>query len=251
MPTPLRKTKDQPAANLWPIPVGDVLRQATPVALSYIPVGILYGALAQNAGLTFGQTISISLLVYSGAAQLLAAQMLAQGAAYLGIAAAATILTLRHLLMGASLTPYIKGLSPKAKALLSPIMTDESFALGWKRYKETRIEEIDQAHPFFFGVSLTLYITWNAASALGHIAGQAAPLLMDAGFDLIFPLLFVAVIAGLITTKAEGAAAIGALAFAAILRRWIPAEWLILTAGCIAAIIGVAFERPAAKGKRP
>ena len=67
-------------ASLRPIPLKSVMADATAVALSYVPLGVLYGALAERAGLTLSESAGMSLMIYSGAAQLVAAQMLAAGA---------------------------------------------------------------------------------------------------------------------------------------------------------------------------
>lgn len=224
--------------SILAIPLRAVFSDATPVALSYVPLAILYGALAQAAGLTLIQTVAMSLLVYSGAAQLLTVQMLAAGASHVGILIAGTVLTVRHILMGASIGLYTRALSPLTKAILSPLMTDESFALAWKRY---RMES--DAHGYFFGANLYLYVTWSIASMTGHALGETAPALSTVGLDLIFPLLFLAVLISIISTRTEAIAAGVGLAFAFLTRAYIPAEWSIPLTGLVAAAAGVALDR--------
>ncbi len=227
--------------DLFPVPYGDIAREATPVALSYIPIAILFGTMAEQAGLTFAQTAAFSLFVYSGAAQLIAVQMLVAGASHLAVILAAGVLTVRHVLMGASLSLYTKGLPKRAKALLSPFMTDESFALAWKAYRTTEASQ-GTAHGFFLGTNLYLYMAWNAATIAGYAAGQfisvpARP------FELLFALLFIAILAGLITTAREGIVAVASLVFAALLLTLVPVAWLIPLAGFAACAVGVALER--------
>lgn len=226
------------AASLRPVPLQSVIADATAVALSYVPLGILYGAMAERAGLTLFETWAMSLMVYSGAAQLVAAQMLAVGAAPFSIVVASAVLTIRHVLMGASLAKYTRPLSTGAKLILSPFMTDESFALAWGQYRKD-----PHAHGFFLGANFYLYASWNLSSIAGYLAGQAAPNLTGLGLDLVFPLLFVAILASITSSWSEAFAAAGGIAVALLLRRWLPSEWMIPVAGIAAALVGPAVER--------
>jgi len=236
------------SSSLRPIPLRSVFADATAVALSYIPFGVLFGAMAQRAGLTLGEACAMSLFVYSGAAQLIAAQMISAGAAPLTIVVASAVLTIRHVLMGISLSPYTRSLPPAAKLVLSPMMTDESFALAWNRYRRD-----SRDHGFFLGANLYLYVTWNLSTAAGYLAGQAAPALTGLGLDLVFPLLFVAILVGMTTQASEALAAVSGIIVTLIGRRWIAAEWMIPMAGITAAVVGLAYEKllalPAAAGK--
>lgn len=58
-------------------------RSAVPIMLGYVPVGIAYGVMARQAGLNTWQTVLMSLTVYGGASEMMAAGMVAQGAAVL------------------------------------------------------------------------------------------------------------------------------------------------------------------------
>lgn len=214
------------------VPVRKVVATATPVALGYVPVGILFGALAEAAGLTLAETGAMSLLVYSGAAQLAAVQMLAAGAPPIGILAAAAVLSVRHTLMGAALSAYTRSLPLRLKLILSPLMTDESFALAWSEYRKD-----PGAHGFFLGANFLLYSTWFASSAAGHVLVQSVPI-GGLGLELLFPLLFVAILAGLVSTLPEAAAVGAGFAAALILRRFVSDGWAIPLAGIAAAIAG-------------
>ena len=54
-------------------------RSAVPIMLGYVPVGIAYGVMARQAGLNTWQTVLMSLTVYGGASEMMAAGMVAQG----------------------------------------------------------------------------------------------------------------------------------------------------------------------------
>jgi 4-azaleucine resistance transporter AzlC len=100
-----------------------------PLTFGIIPFGLAYGILGKSIGLSSGETIAMSILVFAGAAQFICLPMFAEGTSLVMIGFTTLLINLRHLLMGASLAPYMKGLSMPFKALLSFGMTDESYAV--------------------------------------------------------------------------------------------------------------------------
>ncbi len=59
------------------------VKDALPVVLGYLPVGIAFGLLARNAGVTPSEVGLMSLLVYAGASQFLAIEMIYKGITWL------------------------------------------------------------------------------------------------------------------------------------------------------------------------
>ena len=117
-------------------------------------------------------------------------------------------------------------------------MTDESFALAWSHYRRN-----PDAHGFFLGANLFLYASWNLSTIAGYLVSQAAPALTGLGLDLVFPLLFLAILVSITSATSEAFAAAAGLAVALIGRKWIPSEWMIPIAGLAAAMIGPGVER--------
>ena len=93
------------------------LKATLPIALSVAPFGIAYGAVASRS-LAPWQVGLMSLTVFAGTAQFVAASMLAQGTAYLPILITGILLNVRLVLMSAALTPHVK----RAPRALYPIM---------------------------------------------------------------------------------------------------------------------------------
>lgn len=84
-------------------------RSAVPIMLGYVPVGIAYGVMARQAGLNTWQTVLMSLTVYGGASEMMAAGMVAQGAAVLTIVLTTFILNLRHIIMSICVFNQMQG----------------------------------------------------------------------------------------------------------------------------------------------
>lgn len=215
-----------------------VVSEASPVALSYVPLAVLFGALGESTGLSFAQTAAMSALVYSGATQIIAVQMIAQGASAISVFVTATVLTLRHILMGASLSIYTRKVETGLKTLLGVWMTDESFALAWRRYHKEA-----NAHAFFLATNAYLYLTWNLSTWIGYTAGNFVEALPVADLQSIFPLLFLAILVGIVSNGTEMFAAVTGLAGALILNLYLPPEWLIPSVGALVGLMGSYAER--------
>jgi len=98
------------------------------LVIAAIPFGVVYGALAENAGLNFMLTIGMSALVFGGASQFIAVTLLTGGAAYAVIVATIFVVNLRHMLYSANLMPHVKHWPQRWRIPLSFILTDETFA---------------------------------------------------------------------------------------------------------------------------
>lgn len=79
--------------------------RAMPIVLGYVPIGLAFGVLAHEAGLTTGAVLGMSIIVFAGSSQFMAAAMLGAGAAFLPITIATFFINFRHFLMSAALSP--------------------------------------------------------------------------------------------------------------------------------------------------
>lgn len=68
-------------------------KDALPIVLGYLPVGMAFGVLARKAGLTPFEAGLMSLLVYAGASQFIAIEMISKGIPCFPIVIATFLLT--------------------------------------------------------------------------------------------------------------------------------------------------------------
>src|SRR5512136_676563 len=106
------------------------VKAALPIVLGYLPVGVAFGLLARNAGLTLSEVGLMSLLVYAGASQFLAIEMISKGIPNFSIILATFFINLRHILMSSNLSVYLRNVRIPILGLLSAQMTDESYAVA-------------------------------------------------------------------------------------------------------------------------
>lgn len=209
------------------------LLAAVPLWLGAAPFGVIYAASAVAAGLSPAQTIAMSLLVFAGASQFTAVGMIAAGAAPAAIVLTALIVNARHLLMAASLMPYLGRLGPWRRLLLAAQLTDETYALAVRRFLDGT-----GSPAFMAGANLSLYCVWQLSTVAGVLLGQAIPDPATYGLDLVFPLTFVGLLVPLLRDRASRPVA----ALAALLTvggaLLLPGSWYILLAGVGASLLG-------------
>ncbi len=84
------------------------MRAQLPILLGTSPFGLIYGILAMEAGLPVPVALAMSLIVFAGSSQFIAAQLFASGTPGIVIVVTTWIVNLRHMLYSASVAPYVQ-----------------------------------------------------------------------------------------------------------------------------------------------
>lgn len=207
-------------------------RQALPVAASVFAVGIAFGVLARQVGLSLVESIAMSALVFAGASQFIALGLWAASLPIATIVVTTLIVNLRHVLMGAALQPWFRDLPRRRRYLSVFFMVDESWALTMRRVADG---ESDRA--FLIGAGGLLFISWNSATIIGRTAGSVLPHPERIGLDFAITAVFIALLAGLWRGRADLAPWLVAAAAAIAASRWLPGTWYIVV-GALAGTVG-------------
>lgn len=213
------------------------VREAVPIVLGYLPIGFAYGIIAAKTGLSTLETVLMSVLVYAGASQFIAAGLIAAGAGCGTIVATTFLVNLRHLLMSAALFPWLRGLRTPTRAGLAFELTDETFALA-----TTVFQKRAATAPFLAGLQLTAQFTWVLSSLAGALSGSLLTSVNRFGLDFALPAMFIALLVLQLRSRvhlaAAGIAAVCSLLFAQL----IPGNWNVILAAVIAATAGMFLE---------
>ncbi|MFK7891670.1 MAG: AzlC family ABC transporter permease [Granulosicoccus sp.] len=212
-------------------------RDSVPVIVGAIPFGILFGALAVNAGLSVAAAMGMSLLVFAGSAQFVAAGLVAQGTAVLVIVFTTFVINLRHALYSASLGPY---LSDKPHRWLMPLgffLTDETYAVVVQRY--SRPEHSAYIHWYQLGSSLAMYVNWQVCTVIGIIAGTQLTHLTEWGLEFAMVATFIGIVVPMLRSVPMLLCAIVAGGLALVLRDWPHQTGLMIgsLAGIVSAVL--------------
>ncbi|HQV28970.1 MAG TPA: AzlC family ABC transporter permease [Thermoflexales bacterium] len=183
------------------------VRAVLPILLGVAPFGMIYGALARDAGLGPVEAQAMSSIVFAGSAQFLIAGLIKINAPAFIIVASVVVINLRHALYSASMAPRLSGLRWPVKVLIAYLLTDEAYATVIPRYRE-RADPVgpDLRHWHFLGVGLSLWLCWQATTALGVFLGAAIPAAWQLDFTL--PLTFIAIVVPGIRNRPALAAAV-------------------------------------------
>ncbi len=209
-----------------------------PVVLGYLPLGFAFGVLAREAGLATGEVLAMSLLVYAGSAQFIAVGLLGAGAGGWTIVLTTFLVNLRHLLMSASLTPYIKQVPLVRAALLSYELTDESYAIAMGRFAGHEATE-----GFLWGLFPTCHLGWIISTVLGAWVGNLIPNPEAFGLDYALTAMFICLLMFQLKDKITYLSAGLAAGLALGIYLYWPGRWNIIIATILAATIGVVAEQ--------
>lgn len=165
------------------------IKDSVPILLGIIPFGLIAGIAAVDAGLSPVQAIGMSVIIFAGASQLAAIELLGESAPILVVIATAVVINLRMLMYSASIAPYLSKLSRLTRSGLAYLLVDQVYAMVIAQYQG----DIDRDRPqYYLGLGLSLWVVWMAMTAIGAIVGTGVPESLELSFAV--PLVFLALL---------------------------------------------------------
>ena len=212
------------------------MRAGIPVILGFVPVGIAYAVMAQQAGFTVAETVFMSVAVFAGASQMMAVGMYAQGAGLIAMILATFILNLRHLIMSTCVVNRMRDDKLGLKLLAAFGVTDESFAIF------TTEDKANCSVFYFLGLITVTYTSWVAGSVIGAVASGFLPEIVSASLDIALYAMFL----GLLMPNVKQNFRLGILvAITAVantaLSQLIDSSWALIVSTLACAALGVCF----------
>ncbi len=210
------------------------MKAGIPVIFGFITAGMAFGVLARQATLTPLQTLCMSIFVYAGASQMLAAGLLMQGASPVSIVLATFIINLRHLIMSTCVAEKLPVLSFPKKLVSAWGITDESFGIFTTAPKEN--------NNFFFllGIILVSYPSWCLGSFLGAVTVDLLPPIITASMNIALYAMFISlVVPGASKSWRLALLVVFTAICNSILVRCMASSWAIIASTLIGAAAGV------------
>ena len=214
------------------------IRAEIPLLIGVFPFGMIYGALALDAGLSAAAAQMMSSMVFAGSAQFITAQLAKDSTPGFVIVLTIAVVNLRHMLYSASLAPYLASVSTRWKMLVSYLLTDEAYAPSINHYENEGIKPF--SHWFLFGAGAALWINWQISTALGIFLGAAIP---DSwSLDFALPLRFIAMVVPVLKSRPAVTAALsaGCVALAAYS---LPYKLGLIVAALVGIAVGTFLEK--------
>ncbi|MFZ6849306.1 AzlC family ABC transporter permease [Undibacterium sp. RuRC25W] len=218
-------------------------RDTIPMLVGAAPFGMIFGALVSTSTMMpwHGQLMSLS--VYAGSSQFIAAGLVASHTGMLVIWLTTFIVNLRHMLYAATLLPHVAHLSARWRWLLGFLLTDETFAVVAGHHQQPlSATERRYAHWYFLGSGLAMYSNWQCWTLIGLLFGTLFPGLQNMGLDYAMVATFIAIIVPQLHKLPYLAAAVAAGSFAFLLRD-LPYKLGLLTAVFVGVTVGMVLSR--------
>jgi 4-azaleucine resistance transporter AzlC len=214
------------------------LRASVPVLLGFIPFALVLGAQATQKGFSVIEVPLMTGMNFGGGSEFAAIRLWTSPPHILLIVAMSFLVNCRHILMGATLAPYLQHLSRKQAIPALFFMCDESWAMALadaRRLSKNRI-----SLPYYLGLSAGLYLTWVIFTALGAALGPTIGDVEQYGVDMAFPAVFLVLLRGMWRGVRPCRPWLVSLFVAALTFLYIPGAWYVAagaSSGLFAAVL--------------
>ena len=165
----------------------DGVKDCIPTLLGYLSIGFAAGVVEKTAGLSIAEIALMSLLLYAGSGQFIAAGMIAASNPISAIIFTVFFINLRHLLLSAALSPYFQHLSPRKNLIVGSLLTDETFGVAVNHLQNKQ----RASYKWMVGLNITAYLNWVLANIIGGYFGKWIPNPEAFGLDFALPGMFI------------------------------------------------------------
>jgi predicted branched-subunit amino acid permease len=173
------------------------VRDMTPVLIGIVPFGMVCGIAAISAGASPLAALAMSAIMFSGAAQIVASQLIAAGAPLMVIILSCLVVGLRFLVYSAAMAPYLRPLDHRWRNVLSFVLTDQAFAGTIQRFRAS--DDLRANASYFLGGGALLWVVWQVATLAGILVGQVIPASWQ--LEFVVPLSFLAILTPLLRDR--------------------------------------------------
>ena len=185
------------------------------------------------------QTMGFSILVFAGASQFTAVQLISDQAPALLVILSGLAVNLRMAMYSASLTPWMGAAPLWQRAFAAYFMVDQSYACAIVRFEQEPRLSVPERMAYYFGVVTPICPLWYAFTLAGALIGNAVP--PGLPLDFALPITFLAMIGPMLRTPAHMAAAAVSVTLALIFAG-LPYNTGLLVAGVAGMMTGAQAE---------
>lgn len=166
-------------------------KQLLPISLFVIVFGIAFGLAAAQTGLEDASTLLMSALVFAGAAQFAVLDLWGEHVPILPLIVTVFAINARHLLMGATLYPWLRDL-PRAKRYgVMLVVSDANWAMSMQAFNRGK-----PGLGLLLGGGIALWSAWALGSWLGLYFGSAIRDPVSLGLDMVMGCFLLAMVLG-------------------------------------------------------
>lgn len=213
----------------------DGCRDGATVVVAYIPFALALGAALATTSLNPVVAWSSSFLIFAGAAQLTAVELLADGSAAPIVILTALVVNARHLLYSASLAPHTRNWRRITRGLVAYFLADPVYALAIGRFRGRTADGERTRLRYYLAMATTCWIGWLTLTATGGLVAGLLPAALP--LELAAPLTFLLLLTPTLTDRASYVAA-GAAGLVAVAGAGLPLGLGLLVADAVGLLAG-------------
>jgi predicted branched-subunit amino acid permease len=209
-----------------------VIRDALGIGIASGAYALSFGAIATTAGLSLIQTVSLSVLMFTGASQFALVGVLGAGGSVWAGAATAALLGSRNALYGLRLSGLLN-VRGRRRFAAAHFVIDETTAMAIAR------EDEREARFAFWATGAAIFTLWNLGTLIGALATHALSNPKVLGLDAAPPAAFLALLAPRLRSREPIAIALAAGAVALVVLPFVPAGIPLLIVAALVALLGL------------
>ncbi|MFW6185672.1 MAG: AzlC family ABC transporter permease [Halobacteriota archaeon] len=210
-------------------------KDLSPILLGVLPFSMIVGVTAVNIGIPQLQAIAMSIIIFAGASQLAAIELMSKTAPIVVVVLTALVVNLRFTMYSASLAPYFGELNTFWKGLCAYILSDQAYAVSITEFRSRKNNKMW----YYVGAAFTLWLTWQIGTILGVMVGSSLP--QGLSLEFAVPLTFMALLFPHLEERASKFTALVA-GIVAILAVGLPYNLGLITAALIAMVSGATAD---------
>ncbi|MEQ5801131.1 AzlC family ABC transporter permease [Halomonas sp. H10-9-1] len=162
-----------------------------PLSLFVIVFGVAFGLAAIQAGLGDGAIVLMSALVFAGASQFAALELWGPQVPFFTMLVTVFAINARHLLMGATLYPWLEPLPPARRYAIMLFVSDANWAMAMQDFSRGR-----PGLGLLLGGGIALWGFWVLGTWLGLNIGGAVSDPASLGLDMVMGCFLLAMVVG-------------------------------------------------------
>ncbi|MFC7081695.1 AzlC family ABC transporter permease [Halorussus caseinilyticus] len=216
------------------------VRDVLPALPANVPFGVIAGVATVGAGFDPVQATAFAGMLFAGAAQVAAVELLGQNAPIAVVVLTALVVNLRYLMYSASLGAHFRDLSARWKVVVAFFLLDVTYALSVAQFEgRDRLDPAGDGRWYYLGTAIPLWAAWVGSSVVGIVFGARVP--EGWHLDFAIPLLFMGLLFPALDGRPSYLAA-GAAAVLAVAGFGLPFNVGILVAALGGIVAGVLAE---------
>jgi len=225
--------------------VKDAVKAGIPIFIGYVPAAIAFGILSKGCEITLLECFLFSAVVFAGASQFIALNLLVTGMSPVGIILTTLLVNFRHFLMSAYLSTRIGKIAKRYLFLIAFGVTDEVFSV--LSFKKGHLSKT-----FIFILQLSAYSAWISGTLAGYILGGFLPQILSKSMGVALYALLLAILLPEMKRSTKAlilAISSGILNTVLIKLDVLPSGWSVIICILVIATIGSFFVLPEVREK--